>query len=56
MFRFATGTAGTTLAARIAEDPTVTVALIEAGKAIVNAEPLAFVPGTDVIGIGASAL
>ena len=46
------GTAGATLAARIAEDPTVTVALLEAGDASVEDNPFAFIPGADVLGVG----
>lgn len=47
------GTAGATLAARIAEDPSVTVALIEAGDATLKDNLLVYIPGADVIGVGA---
>ena len=50
------GTAGSALAARIAEDPSVTVAVLEAGDASVENDPLAFIPGADAIGIGADPL
>lgn len=46
------GTAGATLAARIAEDPSVTVALLEAGDASVEDNLFAFIPGADVLGVG----
>jgi choline dehydrogenase len=50
------GTAGATIAARIAEDPSVTVAVLEAGDSSVENNPLAFIPGADAIGIGSSPL
>lgn len=50
------GTAGATIAARIAEDPSVTVAVLEAGDNSVENNPLAFIPGTDALGIGSDPL
>ncbi|KAM0792564.1 hypothetical protein ACM66B_005227 [Microbotryomycetes sp. NB124-2] len=47
------GTSGATLAARIAEDPTVTVAVLEAGDGSSAVNPLTFIPGADVLGVGA---
>ncbi|KAK4058600.1 hypothetical protein OIO90_000044 [Microbotryomycetes sp. JL221] len=46
-------TSGATLAARIAEDPTVTVAVLEAGDGSSKFNPLTFIPGADVLGVGA---
>lgn len=42
------GTSGATVAARLAEDANVTVAVIEAGTDVVNLEPISFIPGADV--------
>ncbi|RDW56949.1 putative choline dehydrogenase [Coleophoma crateriformis] len=48
------GTAGLTMAARLSEDPTVTVAVIEAGTLIENVDPLLNTPATDPFYVGSN--
>lgn len=51
------GTAGLTLAARLSEDPSISVAVIEAGTYYQAANPLlSQTPAGDVIGVGSSPL
>ncbi|SCZ92618.1 BZ3500_MvSof-1268-A1-R1_Chr5-2g08036 [Microbotryum saponariae] len=47
------GTAGATLAARLSEDPSVTIAVLEAGNNQQDLNPYAFIPGACVVGVGA---